>query len=59
MDGRSKNRNNPFSKIPMDASGCMKKDNREMSNCSKVILVPNNGAQSSIFQSLVFQKMPI
>ena len=35
MDGSSKISDNLFSKTPVDASGWMKKDYREMSNCSK------------------------
>ena len=42
MDRCSKNSSNIFSKTPMNASGWMKNDHREMSNSSKVILVPNN-----------------
>ena len=42
MYGCSKNSSIFFSGTPMDASGWMKKDNREMSICSKVILIPNN-----------------
>ena len=41
IDVCSKNSNNLFSRTAMDASGWMKKDHREMSNCSKVILVRN------------------
>ena len=45
MDGCSKNSTNLFYKTPMDASGWMKKDNIEISNCSKVIPVPKNLAK--------------
>ena len=45
MDGCSEYLNNFFSRTLMDASGWMKKKQREISNCSKVILMPNNWAQ--------------
>ena len=53
MDGRSKNWKNLFPNPPMDASGWIKKDHREMSNCSKVIVVPNNWAKG-LYQSQMF-----
>ena len=42
MDGCSKNSNKIFSKTLMDASACITKNHRKMSNCSKVMLVSNN-----------------
>ena len=46
MNGFSKNWNTFFLyATPMDVSRWMKEHHREMSNCSKVIMVPNKSAQ--------------
>ena len=42
MDRCSKYSNKLFSRTTMNASEWMKKSQREKSNCSKAILVPNN-----------------
>ena len=48
-----------FSKTPIDASGWMKKCHREMSNPSKVILVPNNWSTRVVLviNALFFKKI--